>query len=145
MTHICISKVITIGSENGLAPGHCQGIIWTSTGVLLIRTLGTNFSQTLSKNQTLSFKKMHLKMSSVKWEKLVLALVCWYQCYQWWLSNQGHCQVSVCLVVKSSMLIALNVILTNQHEKERCMNILLEMFMYCLWFICSLWKYTTWK
>ena len=44
MTHICVSKLTIIGSDNGLSPGRCQAIIWTNAGLLLIRPLGTNFS-----------------------------------------------------------------------------------------------------
>ena len=58
--HICISKLITIGSDNGLSPGWRQGIIW----LLLIWTLGTIFSEILSEIHIFSFKIMHLKMSS---------------------------------------------------------------------------------
>ena len=38
--HICISKQAIIGSDNGLAPGRHQAIIWTNAGILLIHTLG---------------------------------------------------------------------------------------------------------
>ena len=46
MTDICINK-LTIGSDNGLAPGRHQAIIWTTgnAGILLIGPLGTNFSE----------------------------------------------------------------------------------------------------
>ena len=37
-----------IGSDNGLSPGRRQAIIWTNTGILLIRPLGTNFSEILN-------------------------------------------------------------------------------------------------
>ena len=43
--HICISKLTTIGSDNGLSPGWHQAIIWTNDAVLLIWTLGTKFSE----------------------------------------------------------------------------------------------------
>ena len=36
-----------IGSNNGLSPGRRQAIIWTNAGILLIRTLGANFSEIL--------------------------------------------------------------------------------------------------
>ena len=36
-----------IGSDNGLSPGRHQAIIWTNDGILLIGTLGTNFSEIL--------------------------------------------------------------------------------------------------
>ena len=48
VTHICVSKLTIIGSDNGLSPGRRQAIIWTNAGILLIRTLGTNFSEILS-------------------------------------------------------------------------------------------------
>ena len=66
MTHICVSKLTIIGSDNGLSPGQRQAIIWTNAGILLIRILGTNFSEILGEIHSFSFKKMHLKMSSAK-------------------------------------------------------------------------------
>ena len=60
--HICISKLTTIGSDNGLSPGRRQAIIWTNAGILLIGPLVTNFSEISIKIYTLSFKKMHLKI-----------------------------------------------------------------------------------
>ena len=47
MTHICVSNLTSIGSDNGLSPGPRQAIIRTSAGILLIRPLGTNFSEFL--------------------------------------------------------------------------------------------------
>ena len=52
--------------------GASQAIIWTNAGILLIRTLGTNFSEILSEIRAFSFKKMDLKMSSVKWRRFSL-------------------------------------------------------------------------
>ena len=66
VTHICISKLNMAGSDNGLLPGQQQAIIWTNTGILSIWVLGTKFSEMLVKIQMFSFKKMHLKMLSVK-------------------------------------------------------------------------------
>ena len=57
VTHICVSKLTTIGSNNGLSPGRRQAIIWTNDGILLIRTLGTNFSEILSEIHSFSLKK----------------------------------------------------------------------------------------
>ena len=59
---------VNIGSNNGLLPGRRQAIIWTNAGILSIESLETNFSEFFVKNQTFSFKKMCLKMSSVKWQ-----------------------------------------------------------------------------
>ena len=66
-THICVSKLTIIGSDNGLSPGRCQAIIWTNAGILLIGPLGTHFSEMLSEIHAFSFKKMYLKMSSGQW------------------------------------------------------------------------------
>ena len=46
----------------------------TNAEILLIRTLGTNFSEILIEIQTFSFRKMHLKMSSGKWRPFCLGL-----------------------------------------------------------------------
>ena len=67
VTHICVSKVTIIGSDNGLSPGRRQAIIWTNAGILLIGTLGTHFSEIFIEIYTFSFTKMHVKMSSRKW------------------------------------------------------------------------------
>ena len=72
--HICVSKLAIIGSDNGLSPDRRQAIIQTNAGILLIRTLGTNFSEIWSKIHTISFKKMHLNMSSAKWRPFCLSL-----------------------------------------------------------------------
>ena len=74
VTHICIGKLTIIASDNGLSPGWCQAIIWTNTGILLIWTSGANFSEILNEINTFSFKKMHLKMSSVNWLQFCLSL-----------------------------------------------------------------------
>ena len=64
VTHICVSKLTIIGSDNGLSPGRRQAIIWTNAGILLIGPVGTNFSEILIEIDTFSFIKMHLKMLS---------------------------------------------------------------------------------
>ena len=74
VTHECVVKLTIIGSDNGLSPGRRLAIIWTNAGILLIGPLGTNFSQILFGIQTSSFKKMHLKMSSVKRRPFCLGL-----------------------------------------------------------------------
>ena len=65
--HKCISKVTITGSDNGLSPGRSQAIIWTNTGIWLIGTLQTNFSEILIQIHIFSLKKMRLKRSSAKW------------------------------------------------------------------------------
>ena len=74
VTHICVSKLTIIASDNGLSPGRRQAIIWTSAGILLIGPLGTNFSEILNEVVTSSFKKMRLKVSSAKWRPCCLGL-----------------------------------------------------------------------
>ena len=74
VTHICVSKLTIIGSDNGLSPGRRQAIIWTNDGILLIRTFRTHFSEIVSEIHTFSFKKMHFKMSSGKWRPSCLGL-----------------------------------------------------------------------
>ena len=66
VTHICVSDLTIIGSDNGLSPGRRQAIIRTSAEILLVRPLGTNFSEVLFDILIFSFKKMRLKMLSAK-------------------------------------------------------------------------------
>ena len=74
VTHTCVSILTIIGSDNGLSPGRCQAIIWTSAGILLIQTLGTNFNEILNEIYPFSLKKMHLTMLCVKWRLFCLCL-----------------------------------------------------------------------
>ena len=72
MTHICVSNLTIIGSDNGLSPDRRQAIIWTSAGILLIGPLGTNFSEIWIEILKVSFIKMRLKVSSAKWRPFCL-------------------------------------------------------------------------
>ena len=92
MTHICVSKLTIIGSDNGLSPGWRQAIIWTNAGILLIRTLGTNFSEILGEIHSFSFSKMPLKMSSAKWRLFGLGLD---ELNLWW----GLLSQFVCFII----------------------------------------------
>ena len=74
MTHICVSELTIIGSDNVLPPGRRQAIIWTNAGILLIPPPGTNLNEILNKIHIISFKKIHLKMSSGKWRPFCLGL-----------------------------------------------------------------------
>ena len=76
VTHICVDDITIIGSDNGLSPGRHQAIIWTNAGILLIRLLGTNFSEILIGNQTFSFKKIHLKCRLPNGVHFVSASMC---------------------------------------------------------------------
>ena len=74
VTHICVSKLTIVDSDDGLLPGRRQVIIRTNAGIWLIRALGTNFSKILSHIHTYSFKKMQMTMSSAKWWQFCLGL-----------------------------------------------------------------------
>ena len=84
VTHICVSKLTIIGSDNGLSPSRRQAIIWNNAGILLIGPWGTNFSEILTESYTFSSRKMHLKMSSGKWRPFCLGL-------HVFLTLQEHC------------------------------------------------------
>ena len=75
-THICVSKLTIIGSDNGLLSDRRQAIIWTNDGILLIGPLGTNFNEILTAIHTFLLKKMHLKMSLWDGIHFVLASMC---------------------------------------------------------------------
>ena len=104
MTHICVSKLTIIGSDNGLSPRRRQAIIWTSAVILLIGPFGTKFSEISIEIVRVSFKKMRLKGSSAKWRPFCLGLneltqLRW--CQQIWTSCSwpsifyvGHCIVA---------------------------------------------------
>ena len=66
-----LSSLVIIGSDIGLLPVMRQAIIWTSADLLSIGTWGTKFSEILIEIQTLSFKKMQLKMCE-KWHFVVI-------------------------------------------------------------------------
>ena len=74
MTNIYVIKLTVIGSDNGLSPDRCQAIIWTNAGILLIKHLGTNFSEILAEILACSSKKMRWKVSSEKWRPFCLGL-----------------------------------------------------------------------
>ena len=57
VTHICVSKLTAISSDNGLLPGLFQAIIWTYARILLIWPLGTNFNEIFIAIHIFSSKK----------------------------------------------------------------------------------------
>ena len=77
-THICVSKLIIIASDNGLSPGRCQAIIWNNAGILSVGLLGTNFSEILHLqwNSDIFFQENALE--SVVCE--MAAMLSWPQC-----------------------------------------------------------------
>ena len=49
VTHMCVSRLTTIGSYNGLSPDRRQAIIWNNAGILLVGPLGTKLQWKLYK------------------------------------------------------------------------------------------------
>ena len=47
VTHICVSKLTIIGSDNGLSPDRLQAIIWTNAGIMLICPVGKKINAIL--------------------------------------------------------------------------------------------------
>ena len=84
VTHICVSKLTIIGSDNGSSPERRQANIWTNAGILLI---GTNFSEILSEIHRFPFKKMHLKTSYAKRRSFCLGLNVLIGIVNWGQSN----------------------------------------------------------
>ena len=68
VTHICVSNLAIIGSDNGLSPARCQAIIWTNAGISLIRPLGlqwnfnSNWSIFIQEN---AFENIVCEMASI--------------------------------------------------------------------------------
>ena len=101
VTHICVSELTIIGSDNGLSPGWCQAIIWTNDGTLLMEHLGTNFSEIFIGIHAFSFKKMHLKMSSAKWWPFclglnVLMIIVWI----WIMAHTSNKMIRITYIMK---------------------------------------------
>ena len=80
MTHICISKISIIGSDNGLSPDGLQATVSTNAGILLTWPLGTHFRDIVIGIHTLPFQKMQLKISSGEWRPFCLDL----NLLKWW-------------------------------------------------------------
>ena len=66
VTHICVSKLTIIASDNGLSPGRRQAIIWTSAGILLIWTLRNKLQWNFNHNSNIFIQENAFE--SVVWE-----------------------------------------------------------------------------
>ena len=73
VTHICVCKLIIIGSDNGSVPGRRRAMIWTNAEIL-IEFWERKFDEILIEISIFSFKKMHLNMSLGKWRPFCLGL-----------------------------------------------------------------------
>ena len=68
--HLCISKLDKINSDKGLSSGRRYVVIFTNAGILLIRTLRTNFTEILKRNSYIfihenAFENTECKMASI--------------------------------------------------------------------------------
>ena len=115
VTHICVSKLTIIGSDNGLSPGRRQAIVWTNAGTLLIWTLGTNFSEISSEIHAFSFKKMHLIRSSAKWRPFCLGL-----------KTQCACACVWTYAIRSVSLQTKDVMFIYTEHKQRTIELLVN-------------------
>ena len=89
VTHIYVSKLTIISSDNGLSPGWHQAIIWTNAGIWLIRTSWTNFSEILSEIHTFSFKQINAFENFV----FEMAAICYVEIYVFKNIQRRKCKV----------------------------------------------------
>ena len=76
VTHICVSKITIIGSDNGLSPGRRQAIIWTNVGILLIGPLANKLRWNFNRNSNIFIQENAFE--SVVCE--MTATLSWPQC-----------------------------------------------------------------
>ena len=89
VTHICVGKLTIIGSDNGLAPGWCQAIIWTSVRILLIGHLGL-----VKKSQWNSDQNSNIFIQQNVFENVLskmAAILSRPQCAKGRLQKMGQC------------------------------------------------------
>ena len=82
MTHIYVSKLTIIGSDNGLSPSRRLVIIGTYDGIMLVRNWWTNFSEILRDSciviQENSFEYIVCELSAIlSWPQYVNTLRPW--------------------------------------------------------------------
>ena len=126
VTHLCVGNLTIIGSDNGLSPGRRQAIIRTNAGILLIRPLGTNFSECLVEILIFSFKKMRLKVSSAKRRPFCLGLnelTHWSLMTHTGLKQLGHHWYRQCFVAYLTHL-ANKLPILNREITEICYTLL---------------------
>ena len=76
VTHICVSKLTIIGSDNGLSLGRRQAIIYNNARILLIGPFWTNCSEISIEIRTFLFKNMHRKCCLENDGHFVSASIC---------------------------------------------------------------------
>ena len=93
---VACSKLTIIAPDNGLSPGQRQAIIWTNARILLIGPQGTNFNNILIEIHIISFKKIHLKMSSGKRRPSVCRWQIQKHFLDWKYLNSGQNFIDLC-------------------------------------------------
>ena len=145
MTHISVGKLTIIGSDNGLPPERRQAIIWTNAGLLLIRPLGTNFSEILIEILTFSFKKMRLKVSSAKRPPFCLGLNMLSLCYVNFCRDESYNRTKL-MIPSTFELKTFSQGLNRNYVDLRFISIRCSWIMFCcLTKLCVniYWKYFT--
>ena len=74
VTHMYVSIIAIIDSDNGLSPARYQAMIWIIAGILLNGPPGTIFSEIVIEFHTFPYKKVHFKMSSINWLPFTIVL-----------------------------------------------------------------------
>ena len=137
VTHIFVSKLTTIGSDNGLSPERRQVIIWTNAGILLIGRLKTNFNEMLVEILTFSFKKMCLKVSSAKWRPFCLGLNVW-RLFSWFIQDSRPCHIVIiygfCKFDQHAFLFRLTL-----QQNDPFQTTLSSVFSWMIFFCISIW------
>ena len=67
VTHICIRKLTTNGSDNGLTPGRHQSIAWTNCWNIINWTLSNKLRWNFRRNSYICTQESVFRMSSAKW------------------------------------------------------------------------------
>ena len=133
LTHICLSNQTIIDSGNGFSLGRRQAIIKTNAGIWLIGPLRLKFSDILVQIHIFSFKKMHLKRSSAKWQPFCLGLNAFifsqdhatsqYVTRQLWLLICGilkmidhHIYIDVIMTTMASQITSLTVVYSTVYS-----------------------------
>ena len=83
VTHICISKLTIVASDNGLSPGRRQAIIWTYDGIL---SIGNKLQWNLNQNsyifiQENAFEKVVCEMAAILSRPQCVKAICVF--YVW--------------------------------------------------------------
>ena len=111
VTHICISKLTSIGSDNVLAPGRCQAIIWTNAGILFIWTLRNKLQWNFNQSSYIFIQEKIWKCHLEKWWPPCLGLnVLRVYCFRL-LARRHSANMIECCIQKPSALSVMQVMM----------------------------------